>query len=194
MQGKSLYIIAGCNGSGKTTATFTILPDIIQCREFINADEIARGLSPFQPEKVSFEAGRIMLHRIYELLQGEESFAIETTLSNLTYKSTIIKAQSLGFKVSLIYFWLRNIELAKQRVQIRVQEGGHNIPPDLISRRYKRGLKNLLNLYAPIVNDVLLFDNSDGLMDPIASKKEQQYWEIQNENIWYELNNLVCTL
>lgn len=190
MKEKTLYIIAGCNGSGKTTASFTMLPDIIECREYINADEIARGLSPFQPEKVSFEAGRIMLHRIEELLQGNASFAIETTLSTVSYRLTVREAQARGFEVSLIYFWLRNSDLAKQRVQIRVREGGHNIPPDIIERRYKRGLKNLLNLYIPIVNDVLLLDNSDGLMLPIASKDKRGFWEYQNQHTWRELNQM----
>lgn len=191
MQGKSVYIIAGCNGSGKTTATFTILPDIIQCREYINADEIARGLSPFQPEKVNFEAGRIMLHRIQELLQGNESFAFETTLSTVSYKHTVLEAQRNGFEVTLIYFWLRSSDLAKERVQIRVMEGGHNIEPSIIERRYVRGLKNLFHLYVPMVNNVLLFDNSDGLMEPIASRKGNNAWEIQDNHIWNTLNSLV---
>ncbi len=93
MKGKNLYIIAGCNGAGKTTASYTILPEIIECKEFVNADEIAKGLSPFQPEKVSFEAGRIMLNRINELLGGNENFAFETTLSTRSYKKKIIKAK-----------------------------------------------------------------------------------------------------
>ncbi|MGI9191656.1 MAG: zeta toxin family protein [Chitinophagaceae bacterium] len=191
MQGKSLYIIAGCNGSGKTTATFTILPDIIQCREFINADEIARGLSPFQPEKVSFEAGRIMLHRIHELLNGEESFAFETTLSTLTYRDTVLNAQARGFEVTLLYFWLDDIELAKKRVQIRVTEGGHNIPEDIIERRYMRGLKNLFKIYTPIVNHVLLFDNSLGLNETIASKSLNSDWKINNSTAWEQLNKML---
>lgn len=90
---KNLYIIAGCNGAGKTTASFTILPDIINCKEFVNADEIARGISPFQPEKMAFEAGRIMLNRINELLNENETFAFETTLSSISYKNKIIEAK-----------------------------------------------------------------------------------------------------
>lgn len=89
MKEKNLYIIAGCNGAGKTTASFTILPEIINCKEFVNADEIAKGLSPFQPEKVAFESGRIMLNRIDELLKENESFAFETTLSTKSYKNKI---------------------------------------------------------------------------------------------------------
>ena len=122
MKEKNLYIIAGCNGAGKTTASYTILPEILNCKEFVNADEIARGLSPFQPEKASFEAGRIMLNRIDELFQKEVDFAFETTLSAKSYLSIVKKAQSLGYFVTLIFFWLNSVELAKQRVKIRVNK------------------------------------------------------------------------
>ncbi len=107
MSNKNLYIIAGCNGAGKTTASFTILPDTIDCKEFVNADEIARGLSPFQPDKVAFEAGRIMLSRITELLNAERSFAFETTLSTKSYKPKIIGAVQKGYTVTLIFFGSR---------------------------------------------------------------------------------------
>jgi predicted ABC-type ATPase len=104
MTEKNLYIIAGCNGAGKTTASFTILPEIINCKEFVNADEIAKGLSPFQPEKVAFESGRIMLNRIDELLKESENFAFETTLSTKSYKNKIIKAKENGYNVTLLFF------------------------------------------------------------------------------------------
>lgn len=143
MKEKNLYIIAGCNGAGKTTASFTILPDILDCKEFVNADEIARGLSPFQPDKVSFEAGRIMLNRIENLFQDNQSFAFETTLATKSYKNKIIEAKQNGYEVTLLFFWLNNIDLAIERVATRVQEGGHNIPTDVIIRRYKRGIINL---------------------------------------------------
>ncbi|NBT16572.1 MAG: hypothetical protein EBS95_09545, partial [Chitinophagia bacterium] len=113
MDAKNLYIIAGCNGAGKTTASFTILPSILDCREFVNADEIAKGLSPFQPELVSFEAGRIMLHRIEELVRSGEDFAFETTLASKIYKGRIRAAQAQGYRVILLFFWLRDAELAK---------------------------------------------------------------------------------
>lgn len=170
MVDKNLYIIAGCNGAGKTTASFTILPEIIGCKEFVNADEIAKGLSPFQPEKVSFEAGRIMLNRINELLARNESFAFETTLSARTYKNKILKAKKQGYTVTLLFFWLENIELAKKRVEIRVKEGGHNIPQDIIERRYIRGIKNLFDIYLEIVDGTLIFDNSYGKHELIAHR------------------------
>lgn len=176
MEDKNLYIIAGCNGAGKTTASFTILPEIIECKEFVNADEIAKGLSPFQPEKVSFEAGRIMLNRINELLIDDESFAFETTLSTRSYKNKIIKAKQQGYSITLLFFWLENIELAKKRVEIRVKEGGHNIPKDVIERRYLKGIKNLFEIYLQIVDATLIFDNSYGKHELIAQK-------FGNENI-----------
>ena len=170
MADKNLYIIAGCNGAGKTTASFTILPEIIDCKEFVNADEIAKGLSPFQPEKVAFEAGRIMLNRIAELLESNESFAFETTLSTVSYKQKVDEAKQKGFNVTLLFFWLQNVELAKERVKIRVSEGGHNIETDIIERRYFRGIKNLFNIYLPIVDGALIFDNSFGKHILIARK------------------------
>jgi predicted ABC-type ATPase len=167
---RNLYIIAGCNGAGKTTASFTILPEILDCREFVNADEIAKGLSPFQPEKVSFESGRIMLNRINELLLAKESFAFETTLSTRTYKDKILEAKQNDYNITLLYFWLQTIELAKERVRIRVSEGGHNIEPEIIERRYKRGIKNLFDIYLPIVDGALIFDNSEGEYELLAQK------------------------
>lgn len=117
MDEKKLYIIGGCNGAGKTTASFNILPELLNCKEFVNADEIARGLSPFQPEKVSIEAGRLMLIRIDELIQSNQDFSFETTLSTRSFVNTIDRAKSAGYFVTLIFFWLESVELAKDRVK-----------------------------------------------------------------------------
>ena len=125
-----LYIIAGCNGAGKTTASYTVLPEILDCREFVNADEIAKGLSPFNPSSVAIEAGRLMLKRIGELLSAGVSFSVETTLSTRSYINLIHQAQSQGYSVSLIYFWLNSPELAIERVKQRVANGGHDVPAD----------------------------------------------------------------
>jgi predicted ABC-type ATPase len=167
---RNLYIIAGCNGAGKTTASFTILPEIIHCREFVNADEIAKGLSPFQPEHVAFEAGRIMLNRINDLFLQHESFAFETTLASKSFKRKILEAQSDGYSVTLLFFWLQSVDLAKARVRMRVSEGGHNIDDEVIERRYFSGLRNLFELYMPIVDGALIFDNSFGKPELIAEK------------------------
>lgn len=186
---KRLYIIAGCNGAGKTTASFTILPEILNCKEFVNADEIAKGLSPFQPEKVSFEAGRIMLNRINELLFENETFAFETTLSTKSYKGKILEARKAGYYVTLLFFWLQNIELAEARVKIRVQEGGHNIEPDVIKRRYLRGIVNLFEIYLPIVDSAFIFDNSEGKHELLADKNSDGKLNIDNRNKFSLLQN-----
>lgn len=189
MNDKKLYIIAGCNGAGKTTASFTILPEILDCKEFVNADEIAKGLSPFQPEKVSFEAGRIMLNRINELLSENENFAFETTLSTKSYKSKINEAKDNGYRVTLLFFWLQNIELAKERVKIRVSEGGHNIEPEIIERRYTRGIKNLFDIYLPIVDGAFIFDNSEAQHELIADKQIDNSLNIVNKDKFNLLKN-----
>lgn len=178
---KNLYIIAGCNGAGKTTASFTILPEILDCKEFVNADEIAKGLSPFQPEKVAFEAGRIMLHRINELLFNNEVFAFETTLATKSYKSKVKIAQEKKYKVVLLFFWLQDVDLAKERVKTRVKEGGHNIENDVIKRRYVNGILNLFNIYLPIVDEAMIFDNSFGKPELIAEKMLDTEIDIINE-------------
>ena len=156
-----LFIISGCNGAGKTTASFNILPEILECKQFLNADEIARGLSPFDPESVSIEAGRILLNRFDELVKIGETFAVETTLATLIYKDKILKVQSLGYEVTLLYFWLTDVSMAYDRVKSRVMEGGHNIPQDVIKRRYFKGIKNLFNIYLPLCERALIIDNSD---------------------------------
>ena len=127
---RQLYIISGCNGAGKTTASYTVLPEILLCKEFVNADEIAKGLSPFNPESMAIEAGRLMLKRIDELLAAKVSF------------------------------WLNSPELAVNRVLQRVNEGGHNVPIDTIYRRYQAGINNLFRIYASRVDYWLLADNS----------------------------------
>lgn len=156
----NLYVIAGCNGAGKTTASFTVLPEMLDCEEFINADEIARGLSPLNPDKAAIEADRIMLSRIDKLIENRKEFAFETTLATKSYKNTIQKAKQAGYNVTLLFFWLTPVDLAKERVKQRVREGGHNIQENVITRRYKAGIINLFNIYLPICDYWMLFDNS----------------------------------
>lgn len=189
MNNKNLYIIAGCNGAGKTTASFTILPEILDCKEFVNADEIARGLSPFQPEKASIEAGRIMLNRINDLIAQNKTFAFETTLSTRSYQNKIIEAQEAGYRVTLLFFWLENIDLAKERVKTRVAEGGHNIPQEVIERRYTKGIKNLFGIYIQLVDGALIFDNSDGKPELIAEKPFENSLKIINPERFTLLKN-----
>ncbi len=183
---KKLYVIAGCNGAGKTTASYTILPEILDCKEFVNADEIARGLSPFQPEKVAIQAGRLMLNRIKTLVCLGESFALETTLATKSYMNLIDEAKEKGYQITLLFFWLRSVDLAIMRVKNRVQEGGHNIPEDVIKRRYVSGLKNFFDLYLPIVDNWLLVNNS-GESYEIVAENTLEGVEVSNELIWNKI-------
>ena len=144
---RNLYIISGCNGAGKTTASYTVLPEVLDCREFVNADEIARGLSPFNPESVAIEAGRLMLQRIEDLLAKDETFSIETTLATKSYINLVRRAQAKGYSVKVLFFWLNSPELAMRRVAERVAKGGHNIPEPIIRRRYVTGIRNLFLLF-----------------------------------------------
>ena len=191
MPDKNLFIIAGCNGAGKTTASFTILPDLLNCREFINADEIARGLSPFQPEQVVVEAGRIMLHRVDELLERGVDFAFETTLSTRSYTGRIREAQRRGYFVTLLFFWLEKVSLAKERVEIRVSEGGHYIPPDVIERRYQRGISNLFQLYLPICDKTMILDNSHEMPKFVMTKEKGFEDEITNSSILQKIKDQI---
>ena len=192
MQQPNLYIIAGPNGAGKTTASFSLLPDVLHCLNFVNADEIARGLSPFAYESVAFQAGRIMLQRIEELLPQKEDFAIETTLATRSYVQLVHRAQELGYRVHLIFFALENEEQAIQRVAQRVSNGGHNIPEQDIRRRFKRGITNLLHLYMPICDSVLVYNNALTPARLVARKRTKQddieavepnSWNLLKQNI-----------
>lgn len=167
----TLYIIAGCNGAGKTTASIVMLPEILQCTEFVNADEIAKGLSPFHPEEVAIQAGKLMLDRIEYLLDRNVSFAIETTLATRSYHSLVKRAQSRGYLVILLFFWLPSPEMAVSRVEKRVASGGHNIPVDVIHRRYWLGLSNLLYIYIPIVDKWSVYDNSTTMTPIVVANK-----------------------
>lgn len=183
----NLFIIAGCNGAGKTTASDTILPDVLDCREFVNADNIARGLSPYNVESVAFEAGRIMLARIEELLNEGVDFAIETTLSTRSYVSMVKNAQTKGYKVTLIYVWLESPELAIDRVAQRVSKGGHHIPSDVVRRRYQRGLKNLIQLYIPLVDLWSVTNNTQNDLETIASGQKLIAHAVYNHYFWNQI-------
>lgn len=191
MKKKVLYIIAGCNGAGKTTASYTILPDILNCKEFVNADEIAHGLSPFNSESMAIEAGKLMLYRINELLKQGKSFSIETTLAPRSYVRLIEKAKVLGYQTSLIYFWLDSIQLAIDRVAQRVKNGGHNIPLDVITRRYKAGINNLFRLYMPVTDYWMIVNNTESPSVYIAEGEREDKVNILNEIMYNKMKNYV---
>ncbi|MEJ2882224.1 zeta toxin family protein [Pedobacter sp. GR22-6] len=183
-QAPNLYVISGCNGAGKTTASYTVLPEMLNCREFVNADNIAAGISPFNPESVALGAGRIMLKRIDELLTEGADFAFETTLATKSYVSLIQKAKALGYKITLVYFWLSSPEEAIERVATRVSKGGHHIPEEVIRRRYYAGINNLVKLYKPICDFWMVVNNSLGKSEIIADGEADRSELIYNHDIW----------
>ena len=188
---KNLYIIAGCNGAGKTTASYTILPEILDCREFVNADEIARGLSPFNPGGMAIESGKLMLKRIKELLSRDESFAIETTLATRSYVNLVHQAQAKGYRVTLVFFWLRSPELALQRIAERVKAGGHDIPSPTARRRYVAGIDNLFNRYAPEVDCWYIYDNSVNPRIKIAEGGKEASAKVANPELFTQMKSYV---
>ncbi|HAZ74483.1 MAG TPA: zeta toxin [Rikenellaceae bacterium] len=163
-----LYIISGCNGSGKTTASYTLLPDLLGYREFVNSDEFAKSLSPFDPSAASITASRYMLMKINYLLGRFEDFSIETTLATRSLVKIIEEAHSLGYEVTILYFWLTSPELAIQRVKDRVASGGHNIPDNVVRRRYVMGLQYFFDTYIPICDRWILADNSKSPFTVVA--------------------------
>lgn len=191
MTDKHLYIICGPNGAGKTTASYSVLPKILLCKEFVNADEIARGLSPFNPESVAIEAGRLMLSRIKDLLSKNESFSIETTLATRSYFRLIEKAHQQGYEVTLIFFWLKSPEQAIERVAERVSKGGHNIPKDIIVRRYYEGIDNFFGIYMPIVDTWILVNNSDTPRSVIATGGKDQETAVRNSVLFKTVKEYV---
>lgn len=189
MNRPNLYIISGCNGAGKTTASFTVLPEMLKCDEFINADEIAKGLSPLNPDKSSIEAGRLMLNKIKKLIVQKRDFAFETTLSTKSFVNTIKEARKYNYKITLLFFWLESIELAKQRVKIRVSEGGHNIPSDIIERRYIAGIRNLFKLYLSISDNWMILDNSNSKTSLIAEGEFENTTVINHKKKFDNIRN-----
>jgi predicted ABC-type ATPase len=182
-----LYIISGCNGSGKTTASYTMLPEMLDCSEFVNSDEFAKGLSPFNPEKASIQASRYMIMKIRYLLKKQKDFGIETTLATRTLLKTIRLAQDAGYTVTLLYFWLNSPELAVERVAARVEAGGHDIPEETIRRRYRVGIDYFFHDYAPICERWILADNSQIPFRVIAEGSKNDLINIKDETTYEQI-------
>jgi predicted ABC-type ATPase len=184
-----LYIIAGCNGAGKTTASYTILPDMLNCDEFVNSDEIAKRLSPNKPEESAIRASRLMMERIEELIDKGATFGVETTLATRTLVRVIAEAQKKGYIVTLVFFWLKMPELAVERVKLRVEAGGHYVPEVTIRRRYDVGIRNLFNLYIPVCDYWIMIDNSNNPSTIIAEGGTNVVTKIHNKTLYNLLIN-----
>jgi predicted ABC-type ATPase len=156
----NLYVIAGPNGAGKTTFAREFLPHEVECPEFVNADLIASGLSPFAPEREAIRAGRLMLERIRSLGGRGQDFGFETTFSGRTNIRLLRDLKKRGYKVHLYFLWLKSVKLALERIRARVKEGGHDVPESVVRRRFRRSLSNFFQLYQPLADSWAIFDNS----------------------------------
>lgn len=186
----NIYAIAGANGSGKTTTAMQLLPNFLGVIEYVNADEIAAGLSPFNPESVAIQAGKLAISRLQTLTHAGVDFAFETTLSSRFYVRFLRSCKEKGYRINLIYFWLDTPELAVARVRKRVESGGHNIPEKVIRRRYQRGQKNLIDLYLPLCDSWMVYNNTKSFPELVAfcNDREQSTPVIYQPQIWNQIN------
>jgi len=155
----TIYLIAGCNGAGKTTFAFEYLSKEVKCLRFLNPDEIARGLSPLAPAAAAFKAARLLLKEVRDSIRARESFGLESTLSGKTYLRLLRQAKRLGFRIQLHYLWLPTPVLALRRIRERVRKGGHNVPAADVRRRFGRSLRHFAKDYAPLADRWALWDN-----------------------------------
>lgn len=179
-----LYIISGCNGAGKTTASYALLPEMLECNQFVNSDEFAKGLAPFSPETASIQASRYMLIKTRYLFKKRKDFAIETTLATRALLKMTKEAQEEGYTVTILYFWLNSPDLAVERVKARVAAGGHNIPEETIRRRYQVGIKYFFRDYAPLCDRWILADNSKVPFRVIAEGSKNGPTSIKDEQTY----------
>jgi len=183
----NLYLIGGANGSGKTTTAKRVLPNFLEVIEYVNADEIAAGLSMFNPESVAILVGRLMLERLETLSKSGCDFAFETTLAARNFANFLRKSKLRGYTINLIFFWLQSPELAIERVRRRVESGGHNIPEDVVRRRYERGIKNLIELYIPLCNSWIIYNNSNPISQVVVACEIERKPVIYQPKIWNQI-------
>ena len=185
-----VIIIAGPNGAGKSTLAPFLLRDTLKVREYINADPIALGLSGFDPTSVALAAGRIMLNRLHELATQKKSFALESTLAARSYAGWIERLRAEGYSFQLMFLWLQSPDLAVQRVRARVRSGGHDVPEDVIRRRYERGLKNFWTLYQPLAASWAVYDNSATMIPTLlATGERREVLTLDQPYLWKEFRN-----
>lgn len=182
-----LIVIAGPNGAGKSTTAPALLKDTLEVTEFVNADVIAQGLSAFKPEMTSFQAGRIMLERIHYLAKKRVNFSFETTLASKTFAPWITELRKTGYVFHLVFLWLPSEEFAINRVAERVRMGGHNVPEDTIRRRYHAGLRNFFNLYHPLADSWVFYNNSVAKPTLIAYSDLEQRLIVTDSIIWHNI-------
>ncbi len=174
MKTKNVYIIAGPNGSGKTTFANKFLPEYAKCPNFVNADLIAQGLSPFSPRLAAIKAGKLVLEQVRTLADRNVDFAFETTLSGKSYAVFLKMLKNKGYSVHLFFLWIPNVDIALARIKERVADGGHDVPAQDVKRRFYRGLSNLFKLYRPLLDSWMLFNNSSTVPTLIAEEKDRK--------------------
>jgi predicted ABC-type ATPase len=167
----NLYVIAGPNGAGKTTFARKFLPKYARCFEFVNADLIAGGLSPFTPERAAVRAGRIMIDQIRRLSAQRRDFAFETTLSGKSYLTLFQNLKKKGYRIHLFYLWVVSADLALERISERVRMGGHDVPAGAVRRRFIKGLAHFVGLYRPLLDSWYIYDNSMETPKLVAFKR-----------------------
>ncbi len=185
----NIYIIAGANGSGKTTLANILLTEFLSCNEFVNADYIAAGLSPFNYDSVALQAGRLMLERIKYLSDNKRDFAFETTLSTLSYAPYIKRWVEDGYNVNLIFLWLNDVKISVERVASRVKMGGHSIPEAIIRRRYERGIYNFNHIYRTLVTGWEIYNNSSVDELNIIAEEAAKKITIHEEDLWKKIQS-----
>lgn len=184
---KDIFILGGPNGAGKTTAARVLLPLQLRMGAFLNADEIARRISPDNPATADLRAGRILLECLQEMIRQKRSFAFETTCAGRAYLKILRDCRASGWRVSLLYLWIPSAEYSLARVSRRVSQGGHSIPPEVIQRRYRTSLWNMIHLYLPLVDDAVIYDNRDGAMSVVARRAVSGVIEIVDAEIWAKI-------
>jgi predicted ABC-type ATPase len=187
---KEIVVLGGPNGAGKTTAAKELLPGRIAIREFVNADEIARGLSPFNPEDAALAAARIMIERMRHLVDEGRSFAFETTCSGHGHAHFLRRCKEKGWRITLLYLWLPTPKDALARVARRVSAGGHGIPTEVVIRRYWAGLANLHGLYLPLADVAAIYDNSDAGRRPVAERTSDKNLIVHDKAIWTMMESM----
>lgn len=181
VESPAVYVLAGPNGAGKTTFAAEFLPDFVDCREFLNADLIAAGLSPFAPERQNLRAGRLLLSRIKELAEARQEFGFETTLAGRGHARLLAGMRDDGYRVVLFFLWLPTANLAVSRVANRVRQGGHNVPETVIRRRFHSRLRNFFRLYRPLLDAWWLLDASKLPPEPTAQERGGQLTILRKE-------------
>jgi predicted ABC-type ATPase len=181
---KGVVVVGGPNGAGKTSWAAKNLPTTLNIRTFVNADEIARGLSPFDPDSSSVVAGRVMLDRLDALVSAGDSFAFETTCASHRHPRFLKKCRTLGYQITLVFLWLPSADIALRRVARRVAHGGHRIPDEVVIRRYTAGLRLMRQLYLPLADFALIYDNSDEVGDLIAERRGAAPLTVHDSDRW----------